>query len=183
MFDISTIPAAEQNRIVNNLRKWGIVTNMADGTIDYIDVPIPKMKCESIHLIRHTETVAVAKHEFMSDTSDNCGFTEAGVKREDFEIVPYPIERPDILTNYIPLNATSFFTIYDQWGYEKLHRLQSLGYKTIVLFDDHEKQMCSTDIRHKIVGGEDWKQMVPNAVYHYIMDNGLTEKVRLALAK
>ena len=105
------------------------------------------------------------------------------MKREDFEIVPYPIERPDILTNYIPLNATSFFTIYDKWGYEKLRRLQSLGYKTIVLFDDREKQMCSTDIRHKIIDGEDWKQMVPNAVYDYIIENGLTEKVRLALSK
>lgn len=108
---------------------------------------------------------------------------EAGVKREDFEIVPYPIERPDILTNYIPLNATSFFTIYDQWGYEKLHRLQSLGYKTVVLFDDHEKQMSSTQIRHKIVDGEDWKQLVPKAVYEYILANDLTEKVKLALSK
>lgn len=79
MFDISTIPTEEKNRIVSNLFKWGIVTNMADGTIDYIDAELPEMKCESIHLIRHTETVAVAKHEFMSDTSDNCSFTEAGI--------------------------------------------------------------------------------------------------------
>ena len=40
---------------------------------------------------------------------------EAGVKREDFEIVPYPIERPEILYNYVPLHATSFFTIYDKY--------------------------------------------------------------------
>lgn len=80
MFDISTIPVQEQNRIVTNLHKWGIATNMEDGTIDYIDVPTPKMKCESIHLIRHTETIAVANHEFMSDTSENCGFTESGIK-------------------------------------------------------------------------------------------------------
>ena len=102
---------------------------------------------------------------------------EAGVKREDFEIVPYPIERPEILYNYVPLGATSFFTIYDKWGYEKLERLQSLGYKTIVLFDDREKAMCSTDIRKKIVDGTDWRDMVPNAVYEYITDNGLAETV------
>ena len=36
------------------------------------------MKCDSIRLIRHAETVAVAKHEFMSDTSNNCAFTEEG---------------------------------------------------------------------------------------------------------
>ena len=26
---------------------------------------------------------------------------EAGIKREDFDIVPYPIERPEILYNYV----------------------------------------------------------------------------------
>ena len=36
---------------------------------------------------------------------------EAGLEREEFEIVPFPIERPEILYNYIPLSATSFFTI------------------------------------------------------------------------
>ncbi|MBQ7345285.1 MAG: nicotinate-nucleotide adenylyltransferase [Oscillospiraceae bacterium] len=102
----------------------------------------------------------------------------AGMKREDFEIVPYPIERPEILYNYVPLHATSFFTIYDKWGYEKLDRLKSLGYGTVVLFDDREKKMCSTEIRQKIVEEEDWKQMVPEAVYQYIVENDLTEKVK-----
>lgn len=103
---------------------------------------------------------------------------EAGIKREDFEIVPYPIERPEILYNYIPLSATSFFTIYDMWGYEKLHRLSELGYGTVVLFDDREKKMCSTEIRQKIVDGVDWKDMVPNTVYEYITENNLTDKVK-----
>ena len=108
---------------------------------------------------------------------------EAGVKREDFEIVPYPIERPEILYNYVPLNATSFFTIYDDWGYEKLHRLRELGYGTNVLFDKREKAMCSTEIRQKIFKGDEWKDMVPNAVYEYIVENGLTEKVIRLLQK
>ena len=108
---------------------------------------------------------------------------EAGVKREDFEIVPYPIERPEILYNYVPLSATSFFTIYDQWGYEKLERLKSLGYGTHVLFDDREKKMCSTEIRQKIMDDVDWKDMVPNAVYEYIIENNLTDKVKIVLQK
>ena len=108
---------------------------------------------------------------------------EAGISREDFEIVPYPIERPEILYNYVPLSATSFFTIYDDWGYEKLHRLGELGYGTHVLFDKREKAMCSTEIRHKIVNGDDWSHMVPKAVYGYIVENGLTEKVIRLLKK
>ena len=102
---------------------------------------------------------------------------EAGIPREDFEIVPYPIERPEILYNYVPLSATSFFTIYDDWGYEKLHRLGELGYGTHVLFDKREKAMCSTEIRQKIVDGIDWSDMVPKAVYNYIVENNLTDKV------
>lgn len=108
---------------------------------------------------------------------------EAGMKQEEFEIVPYPIERPEILYNYVPLNATSFFTIYDEWGYEKLERLKALGYETVVLFDDREKKICSTEIREKIYVGADWKDMVPNAVYEYIIENGLTEKVVKLLKK
>lgn len=108
---------------------------------------------------------------------------EAGLKREEFEIVPYPIERPEILYNYIPLSATSFFTIYDKWGYEKLNRLRELGYGTVVLFDDREKKMCSTEIRHKIAEESDWQDMVPSAVYQYITENGLTDKVKQVMKK
>lgn len=106
---------------------------------------------------------------------------EAGMQREDFEIVPYPIERPEILYNYVPLTATSFFTIYDDWGYEKLHRLGELGYGTVVLFDTREKAMCSTEIRQKIYDGRDWKEKVPPAVYRYILENNLTDKVKQAI--
>mgnify|MGYP002514660293 CR=1 FL=1 len=76
------------------------------------------------------------------------------------------------------VSATSFFTIYDKWGYEKLNRLKSLGYKTIVLHDDKEKEMCSTDIRQLIVEEKEWKQMVPESVYNYIVENDLTSKVK-----
>lgn len=107
----------------------------------------------------------------------------AGLKREDFEIVPYPIERPEILYNYVPLGATSFFTIYDDWGYEKLNRLKNLGYGTVVLFDTRQKAMCSTEIRQKMVNGDNWKQMVPEAVYHYVVENNLVDKVKQVLQK
>ena len=106
---------------------------------------------------------------------------EAGLKREDFEIIPYPIERPEALHNYIPLSATSFFTIYDDWGYEKLRRLGELGYGTHVLFDTRDKAMSSTEVRQKIASDEDWKHMVPPAVYSYIIENNLTDKIKQIL--
>lgn len=81
MFDVNTIPMSERVHITKNLLKWGIAVDQDTGKIDYIEgTTIPEVKCESIHLIRHAETIAVAKHEFMSDTSDNCGFTDIGIE-------------------------------------------------------------------------------------------------------
>ena len=105
MFDINTIPVMERERITKNLLKWGIGIDQETGKIDYIEgTTIPDVKCESIHLIRHAETEAVVKHEFMSDTSNNCGFTENGIEitrkqaeeldKYDFDIALYgPIAR------------------------------------------------------------------------------------------
>jgi broad specificity phosphatase PhoE len=105
MFDINTIPVMERERITKNLLKWGIGIDQETGKIDYIEgTTIPEVKCESIHLIRHAETEAVVKHEFMSDTSNNCGFTENGIEitrkqaeeldKYDFDIALYgPIAR------------------------------------------------------------------------------------------
>ena len=76
MFDVNTIPMSERVHITKNLLRYGIAIDQETGKIDYIPgTVVPELKCASIHLIRHAETEAVAKHEFMCDTSDNCGFT------------------------------------------------------------------------------------------------------------
>ena len=105
MFDITAIPATERERITRTLLKWGIAIDQETGKIDYIEgTTMPEVKGASIHLIRHAETEAVVKHEFMSDTSNNCGFTESGIaitKKQadeldayDFDIALYgPIAR------------------------------------------------------------------------------------------
>lgn len=80
MFDVTTIPAAEKERITANLLKWGISIDQETGKIDYFDAVLPEVKCKSIHLIRHAETVAVVNHEFMSDTSENSRLSENGVE-------------------------------------------------------------------------------------------------------
>ena len=80
MFDINTIPQKEKERITSTLLRWGIFINQETGQISYIDgTTIPNIKCESINLIRHAETIAVVNHEFMSDRSSNSEFSEEGI--------------------------------------------------------------------------------------------------------
>ena len=174
MFDISTIPTEEKNRIVSNLFKWGIVTNMADGTIDYIDAELPEMKCESIHLIRHTETVAVAKHEFMSDTSDNCSFTEAGIAlthKQARELADYhfdvalvgPIARVVNTKEIIMQTPQSFECV----PVKKLHGIDNTGWEYKTYFDlEHDPLFLAREVENNMFArterGTSWGTVIAN---------------------
>lgn len=137
MFDVSAIPAAERERITKTLLKWGISADQETGKIDYIDgTTIPEVKCKSIHLIRHAETEAVAKHEFMSDTSTNCGFTENGIEitkkqaaeldQYDFDIALYgPIARVVNTKKIIMEHPQKFEAVRIQY----LHGIDNTGWE------------------------------------------------------
>ncbi|MCC8138345.1 MAG: adenylyltransferase/cytidyltransferase family protein [Clostridiales bacterium] len=44
---------------------------------------------------------------------------ENGISLQEFDIVPFPINYPDLLRNYVPMDARFYMTIYDQWGIRK----------------------------------------------------------------
>lgn len=137
MFDINSIPTIEKARITKTLLKWGISINQKTGKIDYIEgSSIPPIKCESIHLIRHAETEAVVKHEFMSDTSSNCGFTEEGIEitkeqamkldAYDFDIALYgPIARVVNTKKIIMSRPQKFEAVRLQY----LHGIDNTGWE------------------------------------------------------
>ena len=93
MFDVNIIPMSERTHITEKLLQCGITIDQKTGKIDYIpNTAAPELKCASVHLIRHAETEAVAKHEFMSDTSENCRFTKNGIeitKKQAIELDPF----------------------------------------------------------------------------------------------
>ena len=137
MFDVNTIPMSERVHITKNLLRWGINVDQVTGKIDYIEgTTIPEVKCESIHLIRHAETVAVAKHEFMSDTSDNCGFTDIGIEithqqakeldAYDFDVALYgPIPRVVHTMELIMQTPQKF----EAFKVHKLHGIDNTGWE------------------------------------------------------
>jgi len=140
MFDIHTIPQSERAHITNHLLRYGIAVDQETGKIDYIPgTTVPEVKCASMHLIRHAETVAVVKHEFMCDTSENCAFTDIGIEitRQqaaqldpyDFDIALYgPIPRVVNTQKIIMEHPQTFEAI----KVHKLHGIDNTGweYKT-----------------------------------------------------
>ena len=175
MFDNNTIPAAERERITSSLLRWGIAIDQQTGKIDYIEgTVIPEMKCESIHLIRHAETEAVAKHEFMSDTSDNCGFTENGIeitRRQaaqldayDFDVALHgPIARVVNTMKIIMQTPQKFACI----PVDYLHGINNTGWEYKTYYDlEHDPTFVAREIENNMFArtpkGTSWGTVIAN---------------------
>lgn len=106
---------------------------------------------------------------------------EAGVKQEEFDIVPFPINFPDKIFNYAPLDAKYYMTIYDEWGEEKLKSLQNdlkLNVEILWRVTLENKGISSSDVRKCIQEEKEWKQFVPKFVYHYIKEHSLDQRIK-----
>ena len=103
---------------------------------------------------------------------------EAGLRRDRFDIVPFPIGKPELLQYYLPDEATVFVTILDQWGYAKKERLEEYGYRVFVLWEREEKRLSSTMIRKCIMQDQEWREFVPDATYKYVTEQGIDERIK-----
>lgn len=111
---------------------------------------------------------------------------EAGVKQEEFDIVPFPINFPEKIANYAPLDAKYYMTIYDEWGEEKLKSLREdlkLDVEVLWRVTLENKGLSASDIRKYIQKEKEWKQFVPNAVYNYITNHNLDKRIKEFLDK
>lgn len=90
----------------------------------------------------------------------------AGLGHEDFSVVPLPVNTPELYRHYVPMDATFFLSIYDDWGRRKLELFRSLGLQTEILrqVSPEEKGLSSTDARRAMAEGRPWEQLVPAAV-------------------
>lgn len=103
---------------------------------------------------------------------------EAGIPRQEFDIVPFPIGKPQYIPFYIPEDACIFVTILDQWGHCREDRLREYGQKVSVLWEKTEKGISSSMIRKCILSNTPWKQFVPNATYEFITKHGIDQRIR-----
>jgi nicotinamide-nucleotide adenylyltransferase len=88
---------------------------------------------------------------------------EAGVPDADLSVVPLPINLPELFRHYVPLDATFFLTIYDDWGRRKLERFRGLGLRTEVLWErpPEHKGLSGSDVRLWMARGGPWRDLVP----------------------
>ncbi len=106
--------------------------------------------------------------------------TEAGISHEEFSVVPFPINLPQLYRYYVPLDAVFFLTIYDDWGRRKLEKFQSLGLKTQVLWvrEPSQKGLSAADVRRRMAMGQPWQHMVPPCVRELLISWGVPGRLK-----
>ena len=126
-------------------------------------------------LVRDNPLAYIERYEMIRDS-----LLEFGVKREEFEIIPFPVDRPDVLAQYAPADAVYYMSICGEWDREKEKILSSLGLKTEILGerDAEEKGITGTELRALIAGDGSWRQYMPKAAAEYLTEHGLDERIK-----
>lgn len=96
----------------------------------------------------------------------NAALQEYGIPSNEYVIVPFPVNFPELYKYYVPMDAIFFLTIYDDWGKKKRDYFHSLGLNIEVLREVpiEEKGISATDIRARIIHGKPWVHLVPQSV-------------------
>ena len=104
---------------------------------------------------------------------------EKGLMFSEFSIVPFPINVPELLKYYVPMNVVFFLSIYDDWGRQKKKYLESLGLKVHVLWEVplEKKGLSGSDIRESMLKGEPWEHLVPPATAKLVKEWGIIKRL------
>jgi len=105
---------------------------------------------------------------------------EQGLKFSEFSIVPFPINIPELIKYYVPIDGVFFLTIYDDWGRQKKQFFESLGLKIHVLWEVTlvNKGLSSSDIREAIIKGKPWEHLVPNSVSNLMKKWSISQRLK-----
>jgi nicotinamide-nucleotide adenylyltransferase len=108
-----------------------------------------------------------------------------GITPNEFSVVPFPINMPELYKYYVPMNGLFFLTIYDDWGRKKLNTFKSLGLNTHVLWEvpPEKKGISSAEIRRLMVDGKPWEHMVPPCVSHLLKKWDIPRRIKKTIAK
>ena len=105
---------------------------------------------------------------------------EQDLSLSEFSTVPLPINIPELIKYYVPLDAIFFLTIYDEWGQQKKKCFQDLGLKIHVLWEVplDKKGLSSSDIRESMINGEKWEHNLPSSVIKLMKEWDIAKRLR-----
>ncbi|MGN1165998.1 MAG: nicotinate-nucleotide adenylyltransferase [Lachnospiraceae bacterium] len=104
---------------------------------------------------------------------------EFNVPESEYDIIPFPINYPEYLLQYVPRDAVYYMGMYDEWDEEKYKVLKELGLNIEVLWKrmPEEKGVTASWVRSCIATDQEWAHLVPKSVYHYLTEHNLDERI------
>lgn len=92
----------------------------------------------------------------------NC-LRDSGVDPSRFDIVPFPINVPELWHHYIPASAVFLITLYedDKWLEVRRRKLENAGLTVRVLWAKEGKGITGRDVRDLILHDQEWEHLVP----------------------
>ncbi len=105
---------------------------------------------------------------------------DANIDRAKFDFIPFPIDEPEKLYQFVDINTVCFTTIRESWNRSKVERLSQAGYKVEVLWENLEdKEVSSTLIRESLLNGNGlWKKMVQPSSQRHINSLDLAKRLQ-----
>ncbi len=105
---------------------------------------------------------------------------EQDLSLSEFSIVPFPINVPELIKYYVPLDVIFFLTIYDEWGRQKKKYFESLGLKIHLLWEVpiEKKGLSSSDIREAMIKGEKWEHFLPLCVVKLMKEWDISQRLK-----
>ncbi|MFZ5449006.1 MAG: nicotinate-nucleotide adenylyltransferase [Thermodesulfobacteriota bacterium] len=106
---------------------------------------------------------------------------DQGLEFREFSLVPLPINFPELYRYYVPLDATFYLTIYDEWGERKLQLFESLNLNVEILWrkPGSEKGLTASAIRGLMGLGQPWEHLVPEAVARLVREMDLLQRLKI----
>ena len=110
----------------------------------------------------------------------NAVLRSKGLSHDDFSVVPFPINFPELYRFYVPMDAVFLLSIYDEWGRKKLGYFQKQGLKTHVLWEVplEEKGISAHEVRERMKNNLPWSHLVPRESATLLNEWQIPERIR-----
>lgn len=105
---------------------------------------------------------------------------EKGIAGEEFSVVPFPINLPELYRHYVPVDAVFFMTICDRWGERKHELLVAQGLHVEVMWrrTPDAKGLTGSEIRRRMLCGEPWQHLVPPSAARLLAKWNIVDRLR-----
>lgn len=98
--------------------------------------------------------------------------TQAGLSRDRFAIVPFPLDAPESWPSYVPLHFAQLVRTFAKWENKKVEILRAGGYQVRAIPGDLRSRICASDIRAAMAAGADWRKHVPAGTQEFLSTIG-----------